>query len=295
MSDVVIPENRQAESAASAEPNLKWGRSTVAATFIVPTALVVGLLFVLISLRDSAEAAVSNLANLLPFGYAFGAGMVASVNPCGFFMLPSYISYQLGTEETGFYEVSAAKRVLKALLLGVVATGGFIVVIAAVGGLISAGGQWLISVFPYAGVGVGAAMIVLGLWLLITHQTLGIMAASRVTVRRQRNLPSVFLFGIAYAVGSLSCTLPIFLVVIGGSLASRDWLASFGQFVSYALGMGMILVAVTIGSALFRGAVSKWLRRAIPYVHRVSALFLIGAGAYLIYYWVFYTGSIIHL
>ncbi len=93
-----------------------------------------------------------------------------------------------------------------------------------------------------------------------------------------------------YAVGSLSCTLPIFLVVVGGSLAGQSLTASLGQFISYALGMGTILVGVTIGSALFQGSVARWLRKAIPYVHRASALFLIGAGGYLIYYWVFFAG-----
>jgi cytochrome c-type biogenesis protein len=56
------------------------------------------------------------------------------------------------------------------------------------------------------------------------------------------------------------------------------------------LGMGSILIAVTIGTALFQGSVIKWLRWAIPYVHRASAMFLLAAGAYLIYYWVFFIG-----
>jgi cytochrome c-type biogenesis protein len=55
--------------------------------------------------------------------------------------------------------------------------------------------------------------------------------------------------------------------------------------------MGSILIAVTIGAALFRGTVARGLRRAVPYVHRTSALFLVGAGLYLVYYWVFITGS----
>jgi cytochrome c biogenesis protein CcdA len=98
----------------------------------------------------------------------------------------------------------------------------------------------------------------------------------------------VFLFGIAYAVGSLSCTLPVFLVVVGSALATQGFIASLGQFLAYALGMGLVLIAVTVGAAMFRGTVARWLRSAIPYVHRMSALFLLGAGAYLIYYWVFY-------
>lgn len=293
MSHVITSANQRTESTSTRPRLTREERLGLAASFIIPAALVVGFLLLLISLRDGAETAMANLANLLPVGFAFGAGMVASVNPCGFFMLPSYISYHLGAEETGFYESSAVRRVLKALLLGGVATGGFVVVFATVGSLISAGGQLLIAAFPYVGVTIGGAMIVLGLWLLITQRTIGIMAASRVTISRQRNLGNVFLFGIAYALGSLSCTLPIFLVVIGGSVASQGLVASFGQFIGYALGMGIILVAVTIGSALFRGSVTKWLRVAIPYVHRVSAMFLVGAGAYLIYYWVFFTGFIL--
>jgi cytochrome c-type biogenesis protein len=265
----------------------RWG---LAASFALPAIVVVGLLVLLLSIQNGAETAMANLATLLPVGYAFGAGMVASVNPCGFFLLPSYISYHLGTEEADFYQLSTRSRIYKALLLGGVATIGFVVIFAITGVLISAGGQWLIRVFPFSGVAIGAAMVLLGLWLVVTKRTLGIMAASRVTVSRERNLRNVFLFGIAYATGSLSCTLPIFLVVVGGSLASQGLAASFGQFISYALGMGTILIAVTLGSALFQGSVAKWLRQAMPYVHRASAMFLVAAGAYLIYYWVFFAG-----
>ena len=38
------------------------------------------------------ESFVANLAGLLPFGYAFGAGMVTTVSPCGIAMLPAYVS-----------------------------------------------------------------------------------------------------------------------------------------------------------------------------------------------------------
>jgi len=223
-------------------------------------------------------------------GYAFAAGLVASVNPCGFMMLPSYITFHLGAQEPGYYERPALKRARQALGLGLAATAGFLVILAVAGGVIAAGGQWLIRVFPYAGVGIGVAMSILGVYLLVTHRSLGIVAASRVAIRPQRNLRNAFLFGIAYATGSLSCTLPIFLVVVGSSLASRGLANAFVQFIGYGLGMGVILIAVTIGAALFRGTVSRWLRAALPYVHRMSALFLIGAGVYLVYYWLFIAG-----
>jgi cytochrome c-type biogenesis protein len=277
------------ETSGSITPSaMLKGRLGLFMSFGIPVLIVVGFLFLLITLRDGAEAAMSSFANLLPVGYAFAAGMVASVNPCGFFMLPSYISYHLGTEEVGFYEAHVANRLGKALLLGGIATVGFIAVFAAVGAIIATGGYWLVTGFPYAGVAIGVAMVGLGLWLLVTKRSIGIVTANRLSITPQRNLRNVFLFGIGYALGSLSCTLPVFLVVVGSALATRGFLSSFSQFIAYSLGMGTILVAVTLGAALFRGTVARWLHAAIPYVHRMSALFLLGAGAYLIYYWVFY-------
>lgn len=266
------------------------GRWATIASLVVPGLLVAGLLFIMIGLRDGVEAAVGGLAGWLPVGYAFAVGMVASVNPCGFLMLPTYIAYHLGTQEEGYYTQPAARRAAKALILGLVTSAGFLAILTGVGVIIAAGGQWLIGVFPYAGVAIGAGMAVLGIYLLVTHRTLGVLAASRVTVSPQRNLRNAFLFGIAYAVGSLSCTLPIFLVVVGGALASQDLVGSTVQFAGYGLGMGAILIAVTIGVALFRGAVSRGLRALVPHVHRMSALFLLGAGAYLVYYWLFIAG-----
>lgn len=253
---------------------------------------VLGVLLLLIRIQSGTEAAAANLAKLLPIGFAFAAGMVASVNPCGFLMLPTYISFQLGDEGTGFHEASLARRLLKALAMGFVATLGFVVVSGVVGVIIVTGGRWLIRVFPYAGLLIGAAMVALGAWLLVSHNSLGIMAASRLTIKPRRDMANVFTFGMVYATGSLSCTLPIFLVVVGSSFASRGFVESMGQFLSYALGMGVVLMLVMVGTALFRGAVLRWLRRAIPFVHRASAMFLIGAGGYLLYYWIFFADAI---
>jgi cytochrome c biogenesis protein CcdA len=262
------------------------------ASLVIPIAFVGGFLFLMISARDGVEAAMASVAGWLPVGWAFAAGMVASVNPCGFLMLPGYISYHLGAQEEGYYKQPAGRRALNALALGGVATAGFLVILAVVGVVIAAGGQWLIQAFPYAGLAIGVGMVILGLWLLVTRRTLGILAASRVTVSPRRNLRNIFLFGIAYATGSLSCTLPIFLVVVGISLGSQGLLNSFVQFMGYGLGMGTILIAVTVGAALFRGTVANWLRAALPHVHRMSALFLAGAGAYLVYYWLFIADSL---
>lgn len=256
-------------------------------TFLVPGVVVTGLLFLLISWRGGIESAVANLTQLLPVGFAFAAGMVASVNPCGVLLLPSYIFFQLRPQEG---HPSALQRALRGLLVAAVVTAGFVLVFALVGAVIAAGGQWLVRAFPYIGLLLGVAMAALGAWILATDTTISILTTSRIAVERKRTLGNAFVFGLAYAVGSLSCTLPIFLAVVGTSLAGAGVLASLGQFFGYALGMGVIIFAVTLGAALFRRALGRWLRLVTPYIHYVSAMFAIGAGAYLVYYWIFLGG-----
>jgi cytochrome c-type biogenesis protein len=257
------------------------------ATFILPIGFVVFVLFVMVSYRGGIEAGIANLALFLPVSYAFGAGMVASANPCGVLMLPSYIFYQIREEKA---DSSPIRRLWKSLVLATVVTSGFVIVFAVVGIIIAAGGQWLVAAFPYVGIIIAIGMLGLGIWILTSGKTIGLLDPKRFWIEPKRNLGNAFVFGIVYAFGSLSCTLPIFLVVVGTSIVGDSILSSFGQFIGYAFGMGLIIFIVTIGAALFRRAMARWIRLVTPYIHRISAMFLLGAGAYLIYYWVFQVG-----
>jgi len=265
--------------------NFKWGRIILLGSFVLPMGVVAALLLLLITISNGTLAAMSDLVEYLPFGYAFGAGMVASVNPCGFIMLPAYIAYHIGTEEQGYFDNSGLKRFISALRLGSIATSGFIVVFVGIGGVVIGGGGWLIKLFPYIGLAIGIGMVLLGAWMLVSKRHIGLVVASRLSITPERNLRNIFLFGSAYALGSLSCTLPIFLVIVGSALASRNLVNSVIQFLSYALGMGLVIICVTIGAAVFRGAVVEWLKSTLPHFERMSILFLVGAGVYLIYYW----------
>jgi cytochrome c-type biogenesis protein len=256
-------------------------------TFALPGLTVIGVLFALVSLQGGLETGLANLTRLLPVGFAFAAGMVASVNPCGVLMLPSYALYQVSAAGEGS---STARRVLRALLVALAATAGFVAVFAAVGAVIAAGGRWLIGAFPWAGLLIGLGMAALGIGLLVTRKTLGLRAAGRVKIQRKRTIGNAAGFGVSYAIGSLSCTLPIFMAVVGGALASDQPLSAFGQLLAYAGGMGSVLIAAIVGTALFQQAVFKWLNRITPFMGRISAFFLIGAGAYLVYYWLFVAG-----
>ena len=254
--------------------------------YVVPAAAVVALVYLLTRVQAGAENAATELARSVRLGTAFGAGIVACVNPCGFIMLPTYLSLQLGTQETGYGAASWMRRTLAAVRIAAATTVGFAFVVAPVGVLVGLAGQALGPVLPYAATGVGAVMVALALWLLITGRKIGIAAASRVHVTPRRNTLNALLFGMTYSIASLSCALPIFLLVVSTALTADGWLVSLAQFVSYALGMGAVITVVTVAAALLRTTLAQRLRALMPFANHVGVLFLLGAGAYLVYYWV---------
>lgn len=240
-------------------------------------------------LQILASQFLSNIANYLPLGYSFGAGMVSAVNPCGFAMLPVYLSLYLGVNDD-FKDRSVLYRFYKAVLVAAVVTSGFGLLFGLVGLLVSAGGSFLSGVMPWVAVITGVLLIILGIWLLLgKHLSLNFMLsfANKIGDPRNLTLKGFFLFGVAFGATSLSCTLPIFLAVMGGSLTAGDFVQGTVQFLSYILGMGAVLLVLTLGMAFVKeGVVVGYMRRFLPHMHRVSAIFILCAGAYILYYWV---------
>jgi len=231
------------------------------------------------------------IVDVLPLGYAFGAGMLSTVNPCGFAMLPAYVALYLGAQEVGFYERSAALRAAKAFVVGLTASAGFVLLFAVIGAAVSAGGSVLVAAMPWVAVIIGGGLVVLGVAMLAGRSlSAGAFArlADRIGDARTTGIRGFFLFGVAFGAASLSCTLPIFLMVVGSALATGGFLSGLVQFVSYGLGMSLVLIVLTLGIALFReGIIVSGLRRAIPYEQRAAAALLLLAGAYIVYYWLF--------
>ena len=240
------------------------------------------------SFSASASNRLGSLSDFLPFGFAFGAGMVSSVNPCGFAMLPAYLGLYLGDDEATLGRLRSVGRLRRALVVGSVVTLGFILLFGVVGVTIGAGARPLIKYFPWIGLGVGVLLVGAGAWL-IAGGSLYTALAERLSARMgnagQRGFQGYFAFGLGYGTASLSCTLPIFLTVVGSTLTLGTLVDSVVQFVLYGLGMGMVIMALTLSMALFQGAMVKGMRRALPYVQPVSAVLLLIAGAYIVYYW----------
>ena len=164
------------------------------------------------------------------------------------------------------------------------------------GAILSLGGQFLITLIPWVAVLIGVILILMGIYLLFgghLYTNLPARLAGRLGKNGEVGVKGFLIFGIAYGIAALSCTLPIFLVVVGSALAMKGFASGLLQFVSYALGMGFVIAIVTIGSTLFKETVNRWLRRLVPVVARFSGLLLIFAGGYILYFW-FKVGDILN-
>jgi cytochrome c-type biogenesis protein len=265
---------------------------------VIFLALGCGLGLLLIAAKDQVEGLQGGLsplataASALPFGYAFGAGLLAAVNPCGVLLLPSLVAYYLGGEAGGTGDW--LDRGSRALVFGLMATLGFLCLFALVGSVFAASGRALGEWFPRGGLAVGVGLAALGVWTVISGHSIGVAGASRAmgTVRVASGLRSPFLFGTAYGVASLACTLPVFLVVVGTALTAGGFSSAAGQFLAYGLGMGLMLTTVVVTAAFFSGAVTRALKGVMPYMHRAGAALLVGAGFFMIYYWLAPAGLI---
>src|SRR5262249_56140088 len=87
-----------------------------------------------------------SLGTKAPLGYAVVAGMVASVNPCGFVLLPAYLGYYLGDDRG---TRSARGRIGRALAVSATVTASFALLFGLAGILAGLAASALSSSLPW--------------------------------------------------------------------------------------------------------------------------------------------------
>lgn len=232
---------------------------------------------------------MNHIADHLQVGYAVGAGMVSAVNPCGFWMLPAYLSLYIGAEDENFRKRTIFFRLARAAWVAVMVTAGFTFLFGVVGVIVSSGGAALVSYMPWFSVSVGFLLILMGLCLLAgKHVSCNwlLEVSSKIGNPRRMTVGGFFLFGLAFGATSLSCTLPVFLMVVGGSATAGSFVAGVEQFAGYVIGMGAVLLVITLSIALVKeGVVIGAMKKLMPHIERISAVLIILAGAYIVHYW----------
>ncbi len=224
-----------------------------------------------------------------PFALAFTAGMVATVNPCGFAMLPAYLGYFLGLEGRAGADAPSEDTtvgLIRALVVGAAVSAGFLALFAVAGGVVSWTSISVGEFSPWLTVVIGGALVAVGIRFVSGWEPkLAIPRLDR--GGRDRGLWSMFLFGLSYAIASLSCTIGPFTSVVASTFSRESAASGVATFVAYGAGMGLLLMVLTVTLALARRGLVTGLRRALPYVQRTSGALMVLMGSYLVWYGIY--------
>ena len=171
--------------------------------------------------------------------------------------------------------------------MGGTVTAGFVVLFGVAGTVIGLGASFVSDIVPWLGLVIGVVLAIIGAWMVgggKLYTGFAAQAANRMGNPGQVSTRGYFMFGLSYGTASLSCTLPIFLAVVGISVTGFS-LSVVGNFLLYALGMGLVIMALTLGMAFFKGTMVGLLRKALPYIQPIGSWLMVVAGTYIIFYW----------
>ncbi|ONH26571.1 cytochrome c biogenesis CcdA family protein [Pseudofrankia asymbiotica] len=221
-----------------------------------------------------------------PYALALTAGMVAAVNPCGFALLPGYVSLVVVDHTRPGAPPARLGALRRAAGMTAAMTGGFVLVFGLFGLVVTplalSVGRWL----PWVTIVIGAGLVGLGAAMAAGRQAWVRLPKPR-SARVDGTVWSTALYGVSYALASLSCTVGPFLAVTTSTFSSANLAAGVAVFVVYAAGMGLVVGVVTVAAALARDGATRWLRHAQAYAGRAGGALLVAAGCYVLYYGVY--------
>ncbi len=221
----------------------------------------------------------------IPYALALAAGMLAAINPCGFALLPAYLSFLV----LGDVAPSRGVAVARALALTAAMTAGFAAVFAVFGLVVAPVASSVQQHLPWFTVGLGLLLVLCGGWLVAGRAlpTIGmpsVRSGSGEGPVVTRSALSMMAFGASYAIASIGCTIGPFLAIVVSSFRSGSIAGGIGLFLAYAAGMGLAVGTAAVLVALAQSAAVRTVRRAGAAAHRLAGGILVVVGAYVAYY-----------
>jgi len=216
------------------------------------------------------------------FAYSFILGVMAAVNPCGFILLPTYLLYYLGTELNRENE-SPAATLRRGLGVGIAVSSGFIGLFLVVGIISRAFTNVIRDNAKYAALVIGIGLVGMGIAMFRGWKPP--VAQPNMAMKKQRTWRNMFVFGIAYAVASIGCTIGLLVSVILGSVGRHGFVSGVLSIALYGLGMGLLVTSLTVALAFARFGMVSNLKKSFPLFDKVSAIAVTLTGLYLAWYW----------
>ena len=216
--------------------------------------------------------------NIVLVYFSFLAGLQAFFAPCSIALIPAYVGYYVKEETEADDKV---KQLLFGFKAGFFASLGLISVYVAFGVILTFFGRLIAPIFSWIEFTTGGLLIFMGISTLLGYEFA--IKPPVVLGTHANGLKRFYLFGVAYAFGSIGCTLLIFLLVIFQSLAQKGMIGGLVNFLAYALAMSSLMIIFSLISSLSKNAMRKFLARYMALIQKSTGVLILLAGIYLIY------------
>lgn len=213
-----------------------------------------------------------------PLALALAAGMVAVLNPCGFALLPAYVGLFVAGDD---HAAPLDRRLRRALGGAACVTVGFVTVFTVLGFVLSSLVNSVRQHLPWLTIVLGWLLIVAGL-AVVSGRSLRLVTPVTGSPQR-RGAAGMVLFGVVYAVTSLACSIGPFLAITTVAM-NRTVVAGLLTYATYAVGMGLIIVILSVASAVARPRSVHRLRRLSRWALPIGGILMVLAGAYAVWY-----------
>lgn len=210
---------------------------------------------------------------------AFTFGMVATVNPCALPMLPAYLGWFITGDEV---ERPAPVAALRAVVVGLCVSAGFVAVFGTFGLLVTAASAQVEEITPYVTPVVGVVLAGMGVALL-AGRTLRLPVPRLDRTGGGRGLVAMVLYGVSYAVVSVSCSIQLYVAHVATSFGT-SWGTGLLRLGLFALGFTLVIVALSMTVAVAGSSAARVVRTAAKHVGRVSGALFLLTGLYLAWY-----------
>ncbi len=215
------------------------------------------------------------------FAYSFILGVLAAVNPCGFVLLPTYLIFFLGTREEP--NLKTGGRLRRALVVSSGISIGFLAIFFVIGVISRLFTQWIELNAKYASLAIGIVLVIGGARMLTGWTPK--FAVPQIGGVQTKTFRATVIYGVAYAVASIGCTIGFLTTAVFGSIALHGFISGVLSILLYGLGMAMLVTALTVSLAFAKTGILTIVRNQLHLIQRLGAIFVTLTGIYLVFYW----------
>jgi cytochrome c biogenesis protein CcdA len=208
-------------------------------------------------------------------GLAFTAGFMATLAPCALPMLPSYIAYYLNLEEE--------RSLKKSIIFSVTTVIGFLTLYMVIGLLPSVIVNRIATRLELVIPIIGVFLILMGVLNLFSNLP-GRIPILHLKAPEKGGIGSFYIYGLGYGAASLSCSFPVFILLVLQSASAGGPLDVLIMFLVYGTGAAAMMIPLTLALSYSKEVIYSKLMEYMPYVKKANSIILILAGLYMIYY-----------